>query len=185
MGLLLALCVGRDARLRAVAVGACLAVFCLPPAFGALGIVQLATNAPAWADPVLRSHVTVCLGLGLRFVPVAAVIALQAWGSTSPSWALAADVHGVPLATYLRRVLLPLLLPAIGVAMLLVALLATADVGTVLLLHPAGQASLPLAIFTVMANAPESLVAALCLIYVASAGGLLGAIWVLVRVWQR
>ena len=39
-------------------------------------------------------------------------------------------------------------------------------VGTVLLLHPPGQSSLPLTIFTVMANAPESLVASLCLAYI-------------------
>jgi ABC-type Fe3+ transport system permease subunit len=44
--------------------------------------------------------------------------------------------------------------------------LAAADVSTMLLLHPPGQATLPLAIFTVMANAPESLVASLCLLYV-------------------
>jgi hypothetical protein len=50
--------------------------------------------------------------------------------------------------------------------------LATADVGSVLLLHPPGQGSLPLAIFTVMANAPESLVASLCLVYVAPALGI-------------
>jgi hypothetical protein len=60
---------------------------------------------------------------------------------------------------------------------MLAALLATADISTVLLLHPPGKASLPLAIFTVMANAPESLVATLCLIYVAAASGLLTAVW--------
>ena len=53
----------------------------------------------------------------------------------------------------------------------------TADVSTVLLLHPPGARSLPLAIFTVMANAPESLVATSCLVYVAVASGLLIALW--------
>jgi ABC-type spermidine/putrescine transport system permease subunit II len=73
--------------------------------------------------------------------------------------------------------MLPLLLPAGAVAALLVALLATADVSTVLLLHPPGESSLPLSIFTVMANAPEALVAALCLVYVVVAAGLLAAMW--------
>ena len=36
----------------------------------------------------------------------------------------------------------------------------------VLLLHPPGHGSLPLAVFTIMANAPEALVAMLCLFYV-------------------
>ena len=60
---------------------------------------------------------------------------------------------------------------------MLVGLLATADVGTVLLLHPPGQDSLPLTIFTVMANAPESLVASLCLIYMGIAIAGLAAIY--------
>ena len=59
----------------------------------------------------------------------------------------------------------------------LVALLAAADAGTVLLVQPPGQSSLSVAIFTVMANAPESLVASLCVIYV------LGATCVLMVGW--
>ena len=64
-----------------------------------------------------------------------------------------------------------------AVAVLLTALLATADIATVLLLHPPGEASLPLAIFTIMANAPESLVASLCLLYILIATGLLMSVW--------
>jgi ABC-type Fe3+ transport system permease subunit len=77
---------------------------------------------------------------------------------------------------YLRRVVSPFFVPTLMVAMLLASLLAAADVGTVLLLHPPGEASLPLAIFSVMANAPESLVASLCLAYVLVAGTLLAAL---------
>jgi iron(III) transport system permease protein len=179
LGLLLALCAGRSDRLRAVCLGIALSLLSLPPAFTALGIVQLATAAPAWADPLLRSRFTVCVALGLRFFPVAAVLGLRAWGTTSATWVFAASVHGVSLGTYLRRVLLPLLLPMGGVSLVLVALLATADISTILLLHPPGETSLPLAIFTVMANAPETLVASLCLVYVTTVAGLLTIGWTL------
>ena len=177
LGLLLALCAGRNDQLRTVCITMSLVLFSLPPALTALGLVQLAATASAWADPFLRSRLTVCMSLGLRFLPVAAVLGLRAWGSTSATWALAAAVHGGSLTTYLRRILLPLLLPAGAVALLLVALRATTDVGTVLLLPPPGARSLPLAIFTVMANAPESLVAALSLGYVGAAAGLLAVMW--------
>jgi iron(III) transport system permease protein len=177
LGLLLAFCVGREQRLLAASLGLCLLLFALPPALPALGIVQLAAAAPAWTDPLLRSRLTVCLALALRFFPVAALLALRAWGSMPPSWVLAAAVHGVPLNRFQRRVVLPHLLPASGVALLLVALLSLADVGTVLLVHPPGHQSFPLAIFTVMANAPEALVASLCLLYLATAAGLLVLFW--------
>jgi ABC-type Fe3+ transport system permease subunit len=176
VGLLSAFFAGRSRRLRAVCLGVSLGFFAQPPALIALGLVQLGTAAPEWADPMLRSRLTVCVALGLRLFPVAAVLGLRAWASMPLSWASAASVSGVPLGVYLRRVVSPFFLPTLMVAMLLASLLAAADVGTVLLLHPPGEASLPLAIFSVMANAPESLVASLCLVYVLVAGTLLAAL---------
>jgi iron(III) transport system permease protein len=172
LGFLAALCVARSARLKAVVLGACLAVLALPPSLGALGVVQAATAAPSSWDWLARSRLTVCLEMGLRFFPIAAIIALRSWGSLSSTWTQAAALHGVPTTRYLARVAVPHVLPALATAAILIGLLATADVGSVLLLHPPGQGSLPLAIFTVMANAPESLVASLCLVYVALALGI-------------
>ena len=163
----------------------CLALFAMPPALGALGLIQLASRAPPWADALLRSRLTVCLALGLRFFPVAAVLGMRAWSSLPASWALVAAVHGVPVWTYSRKVVAPFLLPSATLTLLLVALLATADISSVLLLHPPGESSLPLAIFTVMANAPESVVASLCLAYLAGAAGLLTVAWALARRAER
>jgi ABC-type Fe3+ transport system permease subunit len=102
-------------------------------------------------------------------MPLAILLALRAIGSMPQSWSDAARVHRVPLATFLGRIAVPWCsrwaFPAAAIA----ALLATAEVGTVLLLHPPGHGSLPLAVFTIMANAPEALVAMLCLFYVALA----------------
>jgi len=171
LGLFLAFFVGRQNHLRTVSLGAVFALFSLPPAMTALGFVYIGANAPAWTDIILRSRLTVCLALGLRFFPIAAVFSMRAWSSTSPSWALAAGIHGVSLKRFLRLVILPSIFPACAAALLLVALFATADVSSVLLVHPPGAASFPLAIFTVMANAPESVVAYLCLIYVIVSAG--------------
>jgi ABC-type spermidine/putrescine transport system permease subunit II len=109
----------------------------------------------------------------MHCLPLAVIIAMRSIGTTSPSWANAAAVHGVPLRLYFGRILVPHLLPAMLLAALLCALIATADVSTILLLHPPGETSLPLAIFTVMANAPESLVGALCLAYLGGAAVLM------------
>jgi ABC-type Fe3+ transport system permease subunit len=177
IGLGLALCVGRNGRLRMVVLGASLVMFSLPPVLTALGVAWTASHSPAWADVVLRSRLTVCVALGLRSLPVATLLGLRAWGSLPATWAAAAAIHGVSTSRYLGRVVAPCLLPSAVIAVLIVALLATADVGTVLLLHPPGEGSLPLTIFTVMANAPESLVAALCLAYVGLAVALLAVAW--------
>ncbi len=181
LALLLALFVGRDNRLRSICLGVGLAILALPPALGSLGIMHMAAGAPAWTDPLLRSRATVCFVLGLRFLPAAVVLTMRAWQSMPVSWVQAAELHGISLALYVRRVVIPFLLPSTAAAIALVALLATADVGTVLLLHPPGKTSFPLAIFTVMANAPESLVASLCLAYLGLAAGLLAVMWTFMR----
>jgi iron(III) transport system permease protein len=165
LGFLLAVSVGRDNQLRSVALAAALVIFTLPPSLGALGLIHAAANSPPWLDWLTRSRATVCIALGFRFLPVAVLVGLRSWGTVSQTWTHAAAVHGVPFTRFFSQVLLRHCAPAIGASVLLVGLLATAEVGTVLLIHPPGQSSLPLAIFTVMANAPESLVSSLCLGY--------------------
>ena len=172
-GWLVAAGVGRKDRLRTAVLVCAVAVVALPPAATALGVLRAGTASPAALDPLLRSRLTVVLALAARLFPVAAVLCLHAWQTTPASWGMAASVHGVSLTRFLRRVLVPRFLPVLALATLVVGLLASADVGTVLLLHPPGEPSLPLAIFTVMANAPESLVATLCVGYLASAAVLL------------
>ncbi|MCI0541886.1 MAG: hypothetical protein L0Z50_42360 [Verrucomicrobiales bacterium] len=153
----LASAAGRSSTRRRWLVAVALALLALPPALPALWLIP-------WSG-----RVTLGVALALRGLPLAILLALRAVGSMPPSWADAARVHRVPRATFLARVALPWCsrwaFPAAAIA----ALLATAEVGTVLLLHPPGHGSLPLAVFTIMANAPEALVAMLCLLYVALA----------------
>jgi len=181
LGFLMALLVGRDNHLRSVILGAALAMFALPPSLGALGIVYVAANFPAWLDWLTRSRATVCIALGLRFLPLAILVGLRSWGTVSQTWTQATALHGVSLARYLSQVLLRHFAPAIGATVLIVGLLATAEIGTVLLIHPPGQSSLPLAIFTVMANSPESLVSSLCLSYFLLAIAILASLSICTR----
>lgn len=157
-GLFVAIAAGRSTPLRTVLLSVLLVLFALPPALNALGIVHLATISPLQLDPVVRGHSAVMWALALKLIPITAMFAMRGFGTSSASWAAAAALHGVSLATYFVRILIPWLSVIILPAALLAFLLAIADVSTVLLLHPPGEASLPLAIFTVMANAPESLV---------------------------
>ena len=156
-----------------------------PAAVGSIGVSRVATFAPSEFDWIWRSELTVALVLGLRFLPVATIAMMRAVGSMSPSWIDAGRVHGVAPSRMLCRVILPNLTAAIIVSLLLVMVLAAADITTTHLLQPPGKQSLPVAIFTVMANSPESLVASLCLLYLASVVGMLIAASQIPRLWQR
>ena len=85
----------------------------------------------------------------------------------------------------LSRVIVPMLMPTITIGLLLVMVLSAADITTTHLLQPPGKQSLPVAIFTVMANSPEGLVASLCLVYLLSVTLLLLAASQLPRCWSR
>lgn len=139
---------------RRVLVVAALALMALPPALPAVLAIP-------WSG-----HLAVGAVLALRGLPLAILFALRAVGSMPSSWADAAWVHRVPRWTFLVRVAVPWCARWAVPAGALSALLANAEIGTVLLLHPPGHGSLPLAVFTIMANAPEALVAMLCLLYV-------------------
>jgi iron(III) transport system permease protein len=180
-GFVLAFCTGRDQRLRRLAIGVCLMLFAMPPMLLALGFVRGVSHLPAWTDSVLRGRPGVSLALGMRFFPVAALLALRSWGTTSPSLAGAAGIHGVSLGRYLWRVAIPLQRRAIVTAVLLVGLLATAEIGMVLLLYPPGEETLPLHIFQIIGYpGPSSRLAALCAVDLALAAGLLTLTWSLV-----
>ncbi len=169
LGGIMALCAGRQRKWRIFLLGCSLVIFAMPPALTSMGVMFLAAHAPSWLDFLTRSHTTVAIVEALRFFPLGVVLAMRAIGSSSPEWSYAAAIHGVPLRTYFTKVIAPWVLPSMGIAALLIAMLATANITTILLLIPPGGSTLPLAIFTVMANAPESLVAMLCLIYVGGA----------------
>ncbi|MBP87903.1 MAG: hypothetical protein CMJ64_14465 [Planctomycetaceae bacterium] len=175
LAIAVALATASDTHARLTTLAVLLALLAMPPALAAIGVTRVATHAPPQLDRLTRSEFTVALVLGLRFVPIAAVAMMRAVGSLSPSWTDAARIHGVSTGWLLVRVILPILTPTIIVSLLLVMVLAAADITTTHLLQPPGQQSLPVAIFTVMANSPEGLVASLCLLYLACVVGLLTA----------
>jgi iron(III) transport system permease protein len=181
LALCIAFFIGRNRRAMSLVIAILAIIFVLPPSLGALGILQARSLLSGQLDPLVDSRLIVAGVLALRFVPVAAVFVLRSWGATSPSWTMAAAIHGVPFMRYVLRILAPSMIRSVVMGGVLVGLLATSDVVTVLLIHPPGEATLPLAIFTIMANAPESLVASLCLLYVAGASVLLIGMTAMIR----
>jgi iron(III) transport system permease protein len=169
VGFATAIGVARVDRMRTAVLVLGVALLCLPPSLLGLAIARIAAESPPALDWLLRSRLTVCAALAVRFLPIALLFGLRSMASVPPSRARAAAVHGAGVGAYLGHILLPALAPAMLVSTLTVALLASGEVGLVLLLRPPGEDSLPVAIFTVMANAPDATVAALCLVLLASA----------------
>ncbi len=188
LGLAAAFFMGKSVRHRNT--GACimLVIFSLPAALTALGFLQAGADAPAWTDFLFRSPAAVCLAQGIRLFPLPALLAARLFSSLPASWSWAAELHGISLPLFMKRIAGPMLVRPVVTGFMLTFLLAEADVGTVLLLHPPGAQNLPLAIFTIMANAPRALVAQLGVAYIVFALFLLlfiTMIWNRKEKWQR
>jgi iron(III) transport system permease protein len=78
----------------------------------------------------------------------------------------AARVGGVPWTRMFRRVLIPLCAPGIATAWALVFIFCLRDLDLVMTVHPPGVETLPIRLYTLMANSPSSVTAALGVIIV-------------------
>jgi ABC-type Fe3+ transport system permease subunit len=99
----------------------------------------------------------------------------------SPTWHWAGANFGVSLSKTFKKLLWPFLAPSIAVSIFICILFGAAEVPSVVLLRPPGSDSYVVRIFTVMANAPEGLVAAMCFALLISVGAILGSIGFMVR----
>ncbi len=159
-----------------------LLIMVVPSSFLAVSIIQLGSSLSASWDWLFRSRLIVGLALGIHFSPVAILLVLKRYSAVSDSWFDAARISGVSMIVFYWRIIAPFLAPALALSVLIISLLASSEIGTVLLLRPPGEDSFPLSIFTVMANASESLVSTLCLLYIGLSAILLILFWhVLVR----
>ncbi len=181
LGVAAALFMGKSAWHRNVGACVMIIIFSLPAALTALGLLSLSASAPKWTDFLLRSPAAVCIAQGIRLFPLPALLVVRVVGSLPSSWSMAAELHGLSLGLFMIKVVIPQLIRPVVTGFMVAFLLSEADVGTVLLLHPPGMQNLPLAIFTIMANAPKALVAQLGLVYLFFAMLLL---WIIDRIWR-
>ena len=72
-----------------------------------------------------------------------------------------------PLAAHAAQVVVPQIWPALAASGLVVFVLAFGEVGSTILVAPPGESTLPIRVYTMIANAPASQVARLALVQAA------------------
>lgn len=133
--------------------------FLLPPALFSLGAISI-WNRPA-TQWLYGSAGVIVLALAARYAVLAIRIGLSGERQLSPSLIDAARVHG---ASYLQRLLqvqLPALWRFTAGAWLLVFVFCLRDIETTALLYPPGGDPLTVRLFTLEANGPPAVVAAM------------------------
>lgn len=131
-----------------------------------LGVGLIATwNRPS-LQVVYGSSAIVALALAARYAAVGLRTAAVSFSQGSDHYEEAAAIAGAPFLRRLGRILVPIHARGLAAAWLLGVVFCLRDLDTAVLLYPAGQEPLTVRIFTLEANGPPSVVAALACVQV-------------------
>ena len=138
-------------------------VFAVPSTIVGVGLIGL-WNRPGLLGTVYGTDVMFILAYLARFVPVAALALAASTRFVPVSHEEAAAVSGAGWLRTMSRIVLPQIQLGVIAAWVIAFILAFGELGVSILVAPPGEATLPIRIYTIIANTPSSHVAALALL---------------------
>ena len=143
-----------------------LVLFAIPSTVLGVGLIGL-WNKPGLPGAVYDSSSMFVIGYLARFVPVAALILAASTRYVPLAHEEAASVGGAHWMRTVSRIVLPQMRLGIAAVWIVVFVLAFGELGVSILVAPPGEATLPIRIYTMIANTPPSHVAVFALLQTA------------------
>jgi len=137
--------------------------FAVPSTVVGIGLISL-WNRRGLPGEVYKSMAIIVVAYLARFVPVAALILAASVRQIPTSSEEAADVAGASWLRTFTRIVLPQIRTGLAAAWVAAFIFAFGELGATVLVTPPGESTLPVRIYTMIANTPSSVVAALALI---------------------
>lgn len=137
-------------------------LFTVPSTVVGVGLIEL-WNRPGVLGAVYGTAAMPVLGYLARFVPVATLMVAAALHSVPIAHEEAAAVGGATWLETMTGIVLPQVKRGLLTVWVVSFVLAFGEVGTTILVAPAGESTLPIRVYTLIANAPPGHVAALAL----------------------
>lgn len=142
-----------------------LVIFAVPSTVLGVGLIGL-WNRPGLFGEIYTSQAIIIIAYIARFVTVAALILAASVRQMPESFEEAADVAGGSWSRTFAQIVFPNMRPGVVVAWLVSFIFAVGELGTTILVAPPGESTLPVRIYTLIANTRSSEVAALALMEV-------------------
>jgi len=176
LGLLLAYLVERRGPKRHEALDTILLLlFAAPGTVIGIGLILIWNRTGlTW---LYGSAAIILVGYIGHFTPLAARAVGVGLRSLSPGIEEAARLARVPWGRALRQVLLPMVRPALAGAWFLAFIFCLRDLDLAVTIYPPGAETLPIRVYTLMANSPEPAIAALALLMVGLTAAVLCVAW--------
>ena len=151
-----------DSRRNFLSEIALLVTFAVPSTVVGVGIINL-WNRPGIPGGLYRSLAIIVVAYLARFTPVATLILAASVRQVPTSLEEAAELSGAGWLRRFTRIILPQLRSGVTAALLVTFIFAFGELGATVLVTPPGSSTLPVHIYTMIANAPPREVAALAL----------------------
>lgn len=142
-------------------------LFAVPATVIGIGLIKLWNKPHGFFDFVYGSLIIIIIGYVARFSPISNRLMVGFYKQISVSQEEAAGMTGASWFKTLSGILLPLLRYGIFATWIISFIFCTRELGTTILVYPPGHETLPIALFTVMANSPTNVVSALAVILIA------------------
>jgi iron(III) transport system permease protein len=142
------------------------AIFSVPSTVIGVGLISL-WNRPGPLGAVYGTDAMLLLGYMARFLPVAALGMAAAVRQVPSSHEEAAATTGAGWMRTLTHIVVPQVFAGLIAVWVVVFVLAFGELGASILVAPPGETTLPIRIYTLIANAPPAQVAALALLQAA------------------
>jgi iron(III) transport system permease protein len=139
-----------------------IALFAVPGTVIGVGLIGL-WNRPGMAGAVYASPLVIVIAYLARFTPVAALLLAAGVRQIPASFEEAAAVAGAGWGRTLVRIVLPNLKTSLAAAWVVAFIFAFGEIGATILVAPPGESTLPVRVYTLIANTPSGNVAALAL----------------------
>ncbi|MFY9554834.1 MAG: iron ABC transporter permease [Blastocatellia bacterium] len=137
-------------------------LFAAPSTVIGVGLIGL-WNRPGPLGEIYRSPLIIVIAYLARFVAVAALILATAVRQVPGSLEEAAEVAGASWPRAFTRIVFPQITAATAAALVVSFIFAFGELGATVLVAPPGESTLPVRVYTLIANAPSSQVASLAL----------------------
>ncbi len=145
--------------------GILLILFAIPSTVLGISLIKF-YNHPT-LNFIYSSDAIILIGYTGKFAFIAAKIIENSVRQIPKSLIESAEIMGVNYWLRLRKIVLPILMPSIFTAFLVGFILCLGELGTTIMLYPPGTEIMPIKVFTLMANASDSLTSAMVLVVLA------------------
>ena len=158
-------------------------LFALPSTVIGIGLISL-WNTP-WTNFIYSTPMIIILGYLAKYTALTSRISVTQLAQIPPSMEEAAQVAGAGWFRRMAFICVPLARRGLLAGWLVGYIFSLRDTGITMLVYPAGHETLPVRIFTLMANGSPQLIAALCMVMITATLLPAGILWMLPRVTAR